>query len=198
MFAEITALHILVVTLVILRLQAQLQGQALQSGESSDQSTDSIALTQSKEAAEQAIEQLLEKAKANLRHKLQLTNKRQQQKEYVLEPLLHARQTFADLHSSCSPASWAESVSAVRERNAVHLQASLALAAAFKETQEAKACLQQCLQKEQSLLDCLEGPLQLAVGQSLQLVQSTASMLQQDNPQRELRHTEELLRYHLL
>ena len=50
------------------------------------------------------------------------------------------------------------------------------------------------MEAEKTLLSSLEVPLQQAFAQSLQLVQLTENALQQEDPARELRHTEMMLR----
>ena len=151
-------------------------------------------LAEEKEEAEQGIEVLLAEARKSIAHKLQLTKQRQQQKEDVLKCLMAARQDFADLPSSSSHAEEAESPTTIQAQNATQLRASLALLTAYRATEDAGARLQQCLQEEQILLECLEIPLQQSLGQSVQLIQFTADALQQEDPHRELRHTEMLLR----
>lgn len=152
------------------------------------------ALAQEKDAAEQAIESLLTEVRKNIFQKLELTKTRQQQKDKVLGCLRAAEEGFADLPSRSSHSTEAPSAAGTQAQNATQLQASLALFAAYRATADARAHLQQCLQDEQKLLTSLEAPLQHCLAQSVLLMRSTADALQQEDPQRELRHTEMLLR----
>ena len=66
--------------------------------------------------------------------------------------------------------------------------------AAFEATKQAREQLQACLEQEQSLLNELQDPLYLCLQQSVQILQSTTNKLRLDNPQREQRHSEVLIR----
>ena len=146
-----------------------------------------------KKAAEEAIRQLHENAEMCIQRKIELANTRQQQKDRILGCLEGAALGLADVLPEADAAGL-EAFAAVQQHNKCQLQASLALSAAFKETQDAKAQLQQCLQKEHGLLESLQKPLRQGLSQSGQLVQAAAAAIQGENPAQELRHTEMLHR----
>ena len=147
-----------------------------------------------KETAEQAVTTLLGRIKTCAQQKLHLARRRQQQKENMLSCLLKQQQQFPNI--ACSSSTTASlSVADVKAQNSINLQSSHALLAAFANTQKARDCLLQCLKAETGLLASLETPLQQAFAQSLQLVHFTRIALQKEDPQRECRHTEMMLRY---
>lgn len=152
-----------------------------------------VSLTQQKEVAEQAVAALLQEARTSIEHKLQLTQKRHQQKASISSSMRSAKQQFAHVPSSSS-ASEALPIADIRSYNESQLQASLTLFTAFDETKKARDHLQQCLEREKALLTSLEAPLQQGLAQSVQLVQHVADALETEDPLRELRHTEMMLR----
>lgn len=151
-------------------------------------------LVKQKESAEQAIAGLLSRIRTKTQLKLQLAIQRQEQQASILSCLMTSQEQFANSPSSSSLAA-SLSVADVKQHNSTQLQASSALSAAFADTQKARNHLQQCVEAEKTLLSVLKTPLQQAVAQSFQLVQLTASTLQNEDPARELRHTEMMLRY---
>ena len=152
-----------------------------------------VELGQQKAVAEQAVAALLKEAEACIDLKLHLTQKRQQQKESILSSLQSARQHFASVPSPSS-ACETPSVAEVTSYNNVQLDASKALTRAFDDTQKAQDHLQHCLQREKALLTSLGWPLQQGMARSAQLVQQAADALQMEDPERELRHTQMMLR----
>lgn len=168
--------------------QAQLQAANSDSGQSFPAS-----LSEEKEAAEQGVQELLKEATVIIQRKLQSFAIRQEQRDNSLQRLLSAPQTVAiNVAGGSNAAAW--SAAEVRQHNAVQLQASLVLSAAFNDSQKARDQLQHCLNREQYLMDSLQGPLQQGLAQSVQLVQHTVNALQREDPQRELPDTEMMLR----
>ena len=150
-------------------------------------------VAEAKEAAEQDIVDLLSKTQASIGDKMQLTIALQQQKDSVVSCLRSAVQQFASVPRTSLTATSPPFIT-VKQHAEAQLQASKGLVAAFADTQKARDQLQQCLEKENALLVSLHADLPQALAQSVQLVHQVADALQQEDPQRELRHTQAMLR----
>lgn len=153
-----------------------------------------------KQAAEQDTERLLKIVQALIQDKRDSFAKWQQQKDKLQQQKDSVQRILSVLHvnvsnSSSSSSAAQVSIAQIKQDNEAQLQASTALSAAFSETQKARNHLQQCLDKGSQLLQSLQGPLQQGLAQSVQFVQRQLNVLQQEDPQMELGHTEVLLRY---
>lgn len=84
--------------------------------------------------------------------------------------------------------------SAPVKQNDGQLAACRELVLAFRATQDARMQLQQCMDREQALLQQLQGPLQQSFTASKHLISGTAKSLENSNPTREKRHAEMLIR----
>ena len=149
-------------------------------------------LSADKNAAEQAVMDLLKQAKAMTQRKIDLCEQRHQQKQ-MLPQSLGSSGTDGPATQNNAQAS----VLTVREsvkRNDVQLAACKELVLAFRATQDARAQLQKCLDKEQALMQELHDPLQRAITNSKQLIGSIAAHLQNSDPAREKQHAEMLIR----
>ena len=93
----------------------------------------------------------------------------------------------------CAPQSAAELATLVADNNS-KLTSCWQLLTAFQETQRARDAFQACLEREDELLNGLDKPAHHSLQLSLQAVDSAATKLRLDDPQREQRHTEMLLR----
>ena len=91
------------------------------------------------------------------------------------------------------PQTGGELASLVADNNS-KLASCQQLVRAFKETQTARDALQACLEREHKLLVALDEPVHNALQLSWQAVDIAAAKLRLDDPQREQRHTEMLLR----
>lgn len=95
--------------------------------------------------------------------------------------------------STVVPQSIAELATLVEDNNS-KLTSCGQLVTAFEETQKARDTLHACLEREQELLNKLDHPVQHSLQLSLQVVNTAATKMRLDDPQREQRHTEMLLR----
>ena len=155
-------------------------------------STAAEQLSADKHIAEQAVLDLLVRAKTLTQRKVNLCEQRHQQKD-----MLSQSHGCSDAGGPVTHDNGQASVLSVEEtvkRNDVQLAACRKLVLAFRATQDARAQLQKCLDKEQTLMQELDDPLQQAVTNSKQQIGSTAERLQNSNPAREKRHAEMLIR----
>ena len=129
--------------------------------------------------------------------KLMLCMFRQAQKAQFQGVLVSNQlQTLAPATSGLAvvPQSAAEVATLVEDNNS-KLTSSQQLVTAFDETQKARDTLQACLWREQKLLEELSKPVHDSLQQSLQVINMVATKLPLEDPQREQRHAEMLLRY---
>ena len=157
----------------------------------------SATLQKSKEQIHTTLDQLLTSFKEKAHVKLTLCMRRQAQKAQ-LEAVLVSNQlqtpTSAASGSAVAPQSATEIATLVADNNS-KLTSCQQLVTAFGETQKARDRLQACLQEEQKLVKELSKPVHDSLQRSLQVIKIAATKLRLDDPQREQRHTEMLLRY---
>ena len=161
----------------------------------------SAFLQRNKEQVETTLDKMLTAFTEKACAKLTVCEYRQAQKTRLESSL----QQFAfnnEVQSFAAPASGltpvpqsAAEVATLVANNNSKLMSCQQLATAFEETQKARDALHVCLEREQRLLNELEESVQHSLQLSLQVVNTAATRLRLDDPQREQRHTEMLLRY---
>lgn len=163
---------------------------------SASNTADSAALNKNKEQVEVTLDRLLTGFKEKAQLKLQICIRRQSQKAQLDEVLV-----CNDLETNIAPGSGlpvvpqsAAELALLAAENNSKLTTCEQLVTAFGNTQKARDALNACLESEQKLLSQLDHPVQHSLQLSLQAVTLAATNLRLDDPQREQRQTEMLLR----
>lgn len=145
-----------------------------------------------KQSAEQAVIDLLKQAKSKTQSKIDMCEKRQQQKHQL--SLLLGSKDAGGSHVQKGDQPSMQTIKDTMRSNDEQLAACKKLVLAFRATQDARAQLQRCLNQEQALLQESMDPLKQCVTNSRQLINATAERLQSSDPAREKRHAEMLIR----
>ena len=170
---------------------------------SASSTADLAALQTTKEQVESTLGKLLTDFKDSAHAKLSLCERRQAQKAHLdnsmQEPAVkycNELNTIAAPISGLAPVpqSRAELASLVAD-NSSKLASCQRLVTAFRQTHEARVALQACLEREQERLNEMEKPMHQSLQLLLQVIKLAAMKLQLDDPVREQRHTEMLLRW---
>ena len=168
-------------------LQASLQSEAVPANRAAAEQ-----LSADKQSAEQAVIDLLKQAKSMTQQKVEMCERRYQQIDSL------SCSTASAIMGGCPAQNSNQlSMSSVKEtvkHNDAQLAACREVVLAFRATQDARIQLEQCMAKEQALLQQLQGPLQQSVTASKHLINGAAKRLKNSNPTREKRHAEMLIR----
>jgi len=112
-----------------------------------------------------------------------------------LQKVLQAAEASAASKTELATSSQHWSLEHAKGENTRQLTACERLVTAYAATKCAREQLQACLEEESKVLNELHDPVHLCLQQSVEILHTTADQLRGDDPQREQRHTEMLIRY---
>ncbi len=112
-----------------------------------------------------------------------------------LQEVLQAAEASATSKTELATSSQEWSLEHAKGDNTSQMTACQRLVTAYAATKRAREQLQACLKEESKFLNELHQPVHLCLQQSIEILHTTADQLRRDDPQREQRHTEMLIRY---
>ena len=151
-------------------------------------------LIKGKEKAEQDLKELLAGFKQHAQSKIDLCQERQQHK-VSLQKVLQAAEARGASKIKFATSSEQWSLEHAKHQNSSQMTACQCLVTAYAASKRAREQLQACLEEELKVLNELHDPVHLCLQQSVRILHTTADQLQGDDPQREQRYTEMLIRY---
>ena len=151
-------------------------------------------LVKDKEKAEHDLKTLLASFKQHAQRKIDLCQRRQKHNA-SLQEVLQAAAASATSKSELATSSQQWSLEHAKGENTTQITACQRLVTAYAATKHAREQLQACLEEESKVLNELHDPVHLCLQQSVEILHTSAGQLRGDNPQREQRHTEMLIRY---
>jgi len=147
-----------------------------------------------KEKAEHDLNTLLASFKHHAQRKIELCQQRQKHNA-SLQKVLQAAEASAASKTELATSSQQWSLEHAKGENTRQMTACQRLVTAYAATKCAREQLQACLEQESNVLNELHDPVHLCLQQSVDILHMTAGQLRGDDPQREQRHSEMLIRY---